>query len=94
MGPFLVEEKPGFIQSDTEEAMFELFSQAHPDIKIKLSQYKEELPWNMMRGRQDSTWSKTTTVVNSFAANHWYGHWLDILPLVMVRMTYAYSLDH
>ena len=44
--------------------------------------------------RQDSTWSKTTTVVNSFAANHWYGHWLDILPLVMVRMTYAYSLDH
>ena len=38
-----------------------------------------------MWSRQDSTWSKTTTMVNSFAAYHWYGHLLDTLPPVMVR---------
>ena len=49
VGPFLIEEKPAFIQSDTEEAMFELFQKERPDIAIKLRQYKYELPWNMKK---------------------------------------------
>ena len=49
VGPFLVEEKPAFIQSDTEEALFELFRKAEPDVKIQLAQYKKELPWNMKK---------------------------------------------
>ena len=49
VGPFLIEEKPAFIQSDTEAALFELFQTARPDVKIEVAQYKRELPWNMKK---------------------------------------------
>ena len=34
------------IMSDTEEAIYEDFAKTHPEVSIKLSQYKVELPWN------------------------------------------------
>jgi len=37
VGPFLVEEKPAFIQSDTVEALFELFQQAEPEVALTLT---------------------------------------------------------
>ena len=46
VAPFTFKEKPAFIQSLTEEAMFTEFRKAHPGSKIKFSQYKLELPWN------------------------------------------------
>ena len=49
VGPFLVEEKPAFIQSDPIEVMYDLFRKARPDIKIGLTQYKGELPWNLKK---------------------------------------------
>ena len=46
LGPFTYEEKAGLIQSDTNEGMFADFKKLHPEIDIKFSQYKDELPWN------------------------------------------------
>ena len=37
LGPYLVEEKPAFIQSDTQEALFELFQQAEPEVTPTLT---------------------------------------------------------
>mmetsp|Transcript_10548 Transcript_10548/g.31128 ORF Transcript_10548/g.31128 Transcript_10548/m.31128 type:complete len:304 (+) Transcript_10548:423-1334(+) len=45
VGPFVVQEKNAHIMSNTEEAVFDDFVKAHPEVDIKFSQYKQELPW-------------------------------------------------
>jgi hypothetical protein len=45
LGPFVHEERPASIMSDTLEGVFADYQQTNPDSTIKLSQYKLELPW-------------------------------------------------
>ena len=42
------------IMSDTEEAIYEDFAKTHPEVSIKLSQYKEELPWNRKKAYRET----------------------------------------
>ena len=40
--------------SAPEEEIFNDFTKEHPDVKIKLSQYKEELPWNRKKAYRET----------------------------------------
>ena len=40
--------------SGPEETLYEEFKAAHPEVKIKLAQYKEELPWHRKKAYRET----------------------------------------
>ena len=53
-GPFVIEERNAHIMSAPEETVYEEFLKAHPDIKICLAQYKEEMPWHRKKAYRET----------------------------------------
>ena len=54
VGPFVQQEKNAYIMSAPVETLYDEFVKAHTDAKIKLSQYKLELPWNRKKAYRET----------------------------------------
>ena len=54
LGLFLLPRQNAHIVSAPEETLYDEFTKAHPEVKISLSQYKEELPWHRKKAYRET----------------------------------------